>query len=259
MEVVFLGTGTSQGVPMIGCDCSVCRSADPRNRRNRTSIHVMMNGAGIQVDAGPEFRLQCIDNAITKIDFFILTHGHADHIMGMDDLRRFCDHREGGALPVYSTPETLECVGRIYPYAILDRAATRGYPAFALHEMPAVMEGDFGVIRTTLLPHGNMNVLGLVFEERGSGKKLAYYTDCKSISPEQRDMARGADLIVLDGLRQTPHPSHMTIEEATAVALDIGSPRSYLTHLTHTVDHAGVEAALPPSVRLAYDGLRIAL
>ncbi len=259
MEVCFLGTGTSQGVPMIGCECPICRSPDPRNKRSRTSVHVVMSGTRIQVDAGPEFRLQCISNAITQIDFFILTHGHADHIMGMDDLRRFCDNREGHALPVFSSPEALECVGRIYPYAILDRAATRGYPAFELREMPEVLEGSYGRIRRTWLPHGDIEVLGLVFEEAGSGKKFVYYTDCKSVSPEQRAMAQGADLVVLDGLRQTPHPSHMTIKEATEAALDIGASQTYLTHLTHTVDHAEVEAGLPRGVRLAFDGLRVVL
>ncbi len=259
MEIVFLGTGTSHGVPMIGCDCPTCRSEDPRNKRSRTSVHVIMSGARIQVDAGPEFRIQCIGNLITKIDFFILTHGHADHLMGMDDLRRFCDAREGGALPVFSTPDALECVGRTFPYAILDRAAIRGYPAFLLREMPGVIEGEYGRIRSTLLPHGNIEVIGLVFEEAGTGKKFVYYTDCKSVSQEQREMARGADLVVLDGLRQAPHPTHMTIDEAVEVALDIGAPRNYLTHLTHTVDHAAVEAGLPSAVRLAYDGLRIVL
>lgn len=257
MEVVFLGTGTSHGVPMIGCDCAVCRSGDPRNRRNRSCVHVVMNGVNIQVDAGPEFRLQCIENGITHIDLFVLTHSHADHLMGMDDLRRFCDNREGHALPVYSTPASLESVGRAFPYAILDRAAMRGYPAFALCEMPEILEGPFGRITSTILPHGAMEVLGLVFEEAGSGRRLVYYTDCSAVSPEQRDLARGADLVVLDGLRQAPHPTHMTIAQATEAALDIGAPSNYLTHLTHTVDHAEVEAGLPASVRLAYDGLRV--
>lgn len=256
MEVVFLGTGTSHGVPMIGCDCDVCRSSDPRNRRGRSCVHVVMNGVHIQVDAGPEFRLQCIENSVPGIDLFILTHGHADHLMGMDDLRRFCDRREGEALPVYSTQEALESVSRAFPYAVLDRAATRGYPAFLLREMPAVLEGHFGRISKTLLPHGAIEVLGLVFEEAVSGARFVYYTDCSSVSPAQRDMARGADLVVLDGLRQKPHPTHMTIDQATEVALDIAAPKTYLTHLTHTVDHAEVEAGLPPSVRLAYDGLR---
>ncbi len=259
MEVIFLGTGTSHGVPMIGCDCAVCLSPDPRNRRNRSCIHVVMNGVNVQVDAGPEFRLQCIENGITHIDFFILTHGHADHLMGMDDLRRFCDSREGRAMPVFSTPAALESVGRAFPYAILDRAATRGYPAFALREMPVLLEGPFGTITSTMLSHGSVEVLGLVFDEAGTGRRFVYYTDCSAVSPEQRDLARGADLVVLDGLRQKPHPTHMTIAQATEVALDIGAPTTYLTHLTHTVDHADVESDLPPAVRLAYDGLRVTL
>ena len=252
-----MGTGTSQGVPMIACDCPVCLSSDPRNRRSRTSVHVIMGGLHIQVDAAPEFREQCLRNSIPEVDVFVLTHGHADHILGMDDLRRFCDRRSGEGIPVYSTPEALNRVRSIYPYAIGAKPAFRGYPAFVLHEMPSVLDLGVGTVTSVLLPHGRVEVLGLVFEERETGARLAYFTDCKEVGPEARKLAGGAGVVVLDGLRQEPHPTHMSIDEACEVADAIGAPLSFLTHLTHTVDHETIEAGLPNTVRLAFDGLRL--
>jgi phosphoribosyl 1,2-cyclic phosphate phosphodiesterase len=257
MEVVFLGTGTSQGVPMIACDCGVCTSTDPRNKRTRASIHVVMDGLHVQVDAAPEFRLQCLAQNIRKLDLFILTHGHADHVVGMDDLRRFCDLIGGEALTVYSTEEGRRRVNAVFPYAVADRPIARGYAAFKLAAMPARMELPQGTIESVTLPHGSAATLGLVFVERSSGKKFVYYTDCKSVPADALALARGADAVVLDGLRPMPHPSHMSIAEAVAVAEQIGAPRTWLTHLTHISDHAETEAGLPAAVRLAYDGLRI--
>jgi phosphoribosyl 1,2-cyclic phosphate phosphodiesterase len=259
MEVIFLGTGTSQGVPMIACSCAVCTSPDPRNRRTRASIHVEMDGLHVQIDAPPEFRLQCLRERIEQMDFFILTHGHADHIAGMDDLRRFCDLRGGTALTVYSTDEGMSRVLAMFPYAMAERPISRGYAAFKLVDMPPVLDLPQGTIQSTLLPHGSINTLGLIFTERSSGRKFAYFTDCKGIPEEAMALARGADAVVLDGLRPLPHPSHMSIDEAVAVAGQIGARQSWLTHLTHLTDHAELDGALPPSVRAAYDGLRVRL
>jgi phosphoribosyl 1,2-cyclic phosphate phosphodiesterase len=258
MEVIFLGTGTSQGVPMIDCDCAVCTSSDPRNQRMRTSIHVVMDGLHVQVDASPEFRLQCVREKITRLDVFILTHGHADHIAGMDDLRRFCDHG-AKAITVYTTEEGKGRVKAMFPYAIGGRPASRGYPAFTLADMPPVLEFPQGRIYSTVLPHGPVNTLGLVFEEKSSGKKFAYYSDCKSVPPAAVALAQGAAAVCLDGLRPEPHPTHMSISEACAAAAEIGAPVSYLTHLTHSVDHEEWNHKLPTGVSLAYDGLRLSL
>ncbi len=257
MEVIFLGTGTSQGVPMIACDCAVCTSANPRNRRTRASIHVVMDGLHVQVDASPEFRLQCLREKVTQLDVFILTHGHADHVAGMDDLRRFCDLLGGTALTVYSTDEGMGRVLSMYPYAMSERPISKGYAAFKLVEMPPVLDLPQGTIQSTLLPHGGVNTIGLVFTERSSGKKFAYYTDCKRVPREAVALAQGADAVVLDGLRPNPHPSHMSIDEAVAVAREIGAPQTWLTHLTHTSDHATLAASLPAGVQPAYDGLRL--
>jgi phosphoribosyl 1,2-cyclic phosphate phosphodiesterase len=259
MEVIFLGTGTSQGVPMIACDCAVCTSPDPRNQRTRSCIHVVMDGLHIQVDAAPEFRLQCLRENIRKMDLFILTHGHADHVVGMDDLRRFCDLLGGTALTVYTTGEGMARVLAIFPYTIAERPVSMGYAAFKLVEMPAALELPQGTIRSTLLPHGGINTLGLVFEERSSGKKFVYYNDCKRIPREAVALAKGADAVVLDGLRVEPHPTHMNIEEACTAAAEIGGKVSYLTHLTHRIEHQEWSRKLPAGVHLAHDGLRLKL
>ena len=259
MEVIFLGTGTSQGVPMIACNCAVCASNDPRNRRTRASVHVVMGGLRIQVDAAPEFRLQCLREGIDWIDFFILTHGHADHIVGMDDLRRFCDLLGGRALTVYTTDEGMARILAIFPYTNAERPVSKGYAAFKLTPMPERLDLPQGTIQSTLLPHGGVSTLGLIFTERESGKKFAYYTDCKRVPPEAVELARGADAAVLDGLRREPHASHMTVDEAVSVASEIGARQTYLTHLTHGNDHTILAASLPSGIAPAFDGLRLSL
>ncbi|HEY8995877.1 MAG TPA: MBL fold metallo-hydrolase [Lacunisphaera sp.] len=258
MEVIFLGTGTSQGVPMIACDCAVCTSTDSRNHRTRSCIHVVMDGLHVQVDAAPEFRLQCLREDIRWMDFFILTHGHADHVVGMDDLRRFCDLHGGNALTVYTTDEGMARVLAIFPYTIAERPVAKGYAAFKLAQMPGTLELPQGTIRSTLLPHGGINTLGLVFEEKSSGKRFVYYNDCKRIPREAVALAQGADVVVLDGLRVEPHPTHMNIEEACAAGREIGGKATYLTHLTHGIEHETWSRKLAAEgVRLAYDGLRL--
>ena len=258
MEITFLGTGTSQGVPMIAQEEGQgCNLSNPKNWRSRTSIHVEMGGHHIQVDAAPEFRMQCIQNEIKQIDTFILTHGHADHILGMDDLRRFCDLNGGKAIPVYSSDEGLRRVEQIFPYAILDKPIVKGYPAFRLERMPQTLELPGGTVESVLLPHGAIDVLGLVFTEIETGKQCTYYTDCKEVGEEARFLAEGSDVVILDGLRQNPHPSHMSIGEASKTAQAMGAALSYLTHMAFKVDHESTESTLPENVHLAYDGLRV--
>lgn len=260
MNIRFMGTGTSQGVPMIGCDCPVCTSTDLRNKRFRTHVHVEMGGMNIQVDAAPEFRLRAIDMKIPKVDMVLLTHGHADHIQGFDDLRRYCEGRDGEAIPVYSTEEGLGRLRDVYPYAMRDRSRVKTYPAFKGMAMPPVLDlGVAGRVYSTLQDHGPVQTLGLVFEEGGTGKRFAYYTDCNSVSEEAARLAEGADVAVLDGLRPMPHPSHMTIGEATEAARRIGAKQSYLIHMTHHIDHEKTDTELPDGVSLSFDGLVVDL
>ncbi len=239
--------------PKGGCDLE-----NPRNWRTRCSIHVEMGGHHLQVDAAPEFRTQCIQNEITEIDTFILTHPHADHILGMDDLRRFCDLKGGVALPIYTSPIGVKRVREIFPYAIIDKPAVKGYPAFQLNEMPKLLEVPGGRVESVYMPHGKVEVLGLVFTEEVTRKKLAYFTDCKEVGEEARSLAEGADIVVLDGLRSKLHPSHMSISEAVQTAIDMGAPKSFLTHMSYMVDYEKMETELPENIWLAYDGLRLA-
>lgn len=257
MDVVFMGTGTSQGVPMIAHEAEGLDLKDRRNWRSRCSIHVEMAGQHYQVDAAQEFRLQCLQNQIRWIDRFILTHGHADHILGMDDLRRFCDLRGWNALPVYSTPQGLQRIREIYPYAIGERPLMKGYPAFQLNEMPRELEVTGGSIASTLLPHGQVEVLGLIFKEAATGKRIGYFTDCKCINEAQREQVRGADVVILDALRPHPHPTHMSVDEALEAAASIGAGRTYFTHMTAYLDHETWQSRMPEGIFLAYDGLRV--
>ena len=175
----------------------------------------------------------------------------------MDDLRRFCDLNGGNALPVYSSAEGLERVRQIFPYAILDKPLVRGYPAFQLEPMPKTLDLPGGTVESVLLPHGKMQVLGLVFTEAETGKQFTYYTDCNEVGEEARLIAEGSDVVILDGLRPNPHPSHMTIDQAAQIAQEMGAAISFITHMTYMVDHEQTEASLPESVHLAYDGLRV--
>ncbi len=260
MEVIFLGTGTSQGVPIIAHPDGIGPDLNnPKNWRTRSCIHVVMGGHHIQVDAGPEFRLQCIHNDVRQVDTFILTHGHADHILGMDDLRRFNDLRDGAALPVYSTAHGVERVHSIFPYAIGERPQVRGYAAFRPQEMPSVLELPGGIVRAFWLPHGRIETLGLVFEEAATGARFAYFNDCKAVLPEAREAARGAAAVALDALRFREHGSHMSVEEALKVAEDLQPSTSYFTHMTYEVDYEAYSQQVPPYVKLAYDGMRLEL
>jgi len=260
MEIIVLGSGTSHGVPMIACECAVCHSLDPRDQRTRASVHVVMNGLRIQIDATPEFRVQALRESIPSIDLFILTHGHSDHILGMDDLRRYCELRPDGTLPVYCTQEGEGRVRDIYPYALVPRGEQPdGYARFDLRRLPARLELPEGVIESTLLPHGRVETLGLVFTEAGTGRRFAYYTDCKTVPPAARDLARKVDLLLLDGLRPSPHPTHLSIPEALAVVTDLAPQRTFITHLNHAVAHCDEQLYLNNEAHFAYDGLRIVL
>lgn len=257
MEVIVLGSGTSTGVPVVRMPDGLCDLDDARNWRTRSSVHVISGDFHLQIDAAPEFRIQCLENGITDVHAFILTHGHADHILGMDDLRRFCDLNGSTALPVYSTPSGLTRIRQIFPYAILDRPSVRGYPAFRLAELPPEIDLGPFKIRSTLLPHGSVETLGLDITESSSGKRFTYYTDCADLPPAAIINAQGTDLLILDGLRPDPHPTHLNIPRAVELARTIKARATWLTHLTAQVDHGPTEATLPPSIRLAYDGLRL--
>jgi phosphoribosyl 1,2-cyclic phosphate phosphodiesterase len=257
LTVTILGSGTSQGVPMIGCPCPVCASTDPRDQRTRSSIFLQTPEASLLVDTTPELRVQAMREKVNRVDAVLFTHAHADHVMGFDDLRRFCDLR-GGALPIYGGPETLQQLERIFYYAFDPKKTVPGY----VHVIPHVVTKPFelgGLTITPLpVPHGAVSTNGYLFARSGR-KLLAYLSDCQSVPPDVAGTMNGVEVLIIDGLRDQPHPTHLNVSGAIEVARRIGAGRAYLTHQTHDKKHADRERELPPGVGVVYDGMKLEL
>ena len=255
MRLTFLGTGTSFGVPQIGCDCAVCRSTDPRDQRTRSAALVEQQGRTILIDTPPELRLQLIAGGITRVDAVLYTHEHADHTMGIDDLRIF-SVRQRRPLPIYGPPETLERLRTSFRYIFDD--AMRPYegtskPALELHALEPGCPAEVAGIEVLPLAfrHGHLRVYGYRMGP------LAYITDVKSIPDAERSRLRGLDVLVLNALWWRPHPTHLSIPEAIETAGAISAERTYFTHLTHETAHEALAAALPPGIAPGYDGLTL--
>jgi phosphoribosyl 1,2-cyclic phosphate phosphodiesterase len=254
LKATFLGTGTSSGIPIIGCDCEVCTSPDPRDRRRRTSLFVETAGQHLLVDAPPDFREQALAYKIPRVDAVFFTHSHADHIFGFDDIRRY-NTMQQQVIPAYAGEATLQDLRRVFNYITTDREP--GYYRPQIEYRPMDGPVQLGAVTVEPLPvvHGRQPVNGFLFTT--AGVRLAYVPDCKIMPDETLERIRGVDVMVLDCLRHRQHATHMTVEECLACLERIGAVRSYLIHMCHELSHATLEASLPENIRAAYDGLVI--
>jgi phosphoribosyl 1,2-cyclic phosphate phosphodiesterase len=251
MIVTFLGTGTSTGVPVVGCRCLVCLSTDPRNQRLRQSVKIEAGGKFFLIDTTPDLRQQLLRDPIPHLDFVLFTHSHADHLMGLDDIRPF-NFRQRKPIQAYANPLTAKAIRRSFSYIWNDSQIGGGKPQLDLREV----DGEFSHDGISVVPipvtHGNWTIFGYRIGP------FAYITDTNGIPEESVQLLRGVDVLAIDGLRPSPpHPTHFTIGEAIEAARTIGARRTYLIHLTHDIDHGSFEATLPDDVRLAYDGLSL--
>jgi phosphoribosyl 1,2-cyclic phosphate phosphodiesterase len=249
MQVEFLGTGTSQGVPLIGCTCSVCQSNDARDRRLRCSVLVRHPSAHFVIDSGPDFRQQMLRAGVNRLDALLFTHGHKDHIAGTDDVRAF-NYLQKKPMPIYADARVQAALRREFYYAFEDQR----YPGIPELHLVDVDEEPFDLLGVPVIPlpvmHLHLPVLGFRIGP------FAYITDANAIPDSTVERLRGVEVLVLNALRKTPHPSHFTLDQALEQVQRIGAERTYLTHLSHQMGlHAEVSSTLPAGVELAYDGL----
>jgi phosphoribosyl 1,2-cyclic phosphate phosphodiesterase len=252
MQVTFLGTGTSHGIPVIGCNCPVCCSRDARDQRTRTSILIKTQGIKFLVDAAPELRLQMLAAREGHADALLLTHAHADHIAGLDDVRIFSE-RTCRNFPVYGPAGALREIRQRFDYVFRKTQAGGGKPHLSL--FPVSKTFEIQNVRITPIPvwHGRLRVFGYRIND------LAYLTDVSKIPESSYSLLKGLKVLVLDALREKPHATHFHLEKALAAARRINAVKTYFTHMCHALGHASTERKLPRNVRLAYDGLQLKL
>ena len=246
-----LGSGTSVGVPTVGCDCAVCQSLDPRDRRTRPSVMISYNGRHVLIDTTPDFREQALREKITRLDAVLYTHTHADHILGIDDLRPLSFRHKPGKLPLYARPDAAAFLRRMFSYIFDTDYKYGSLPQLELRPIDGPVE-LFGVsFDPVRLIHGENEIYGYRF---GSG---AYLTDHSEIPEASYHQLEGLDILFLDALRRKPHPTHSTVENSLRIVERVKPKRAFFTHICHDLAHEATNATLPPQVRLAYDGLKL--
>ena len=253
MKVTFLGTGTSQGVPVIGCSCPVCTSLDFRDKRLRSSVHVQIGRLSLVIDTGPDFRTQILREGITKLDAVVFTHEHKDHTAGLDDIRPF-NFMQQKDMPIFGKPQVIDQIKSEFSYIF---SANR-YPGVPLVETIAIGDTSFSIDGITIIPipvmHYKLPILGFRIGN------FTYITDAKVIPEESLRLIEGTEILVLNALQRETHISHFTLDEAVAMAKKIGAKQTYFTHASHKLDlHKVVEEELPEGIALAYDGLQLTL
>ncbi|GGC47532.1 hydrolase [Parapedobacter defluvii] len=249
MTIKFLGTGTSQGIPVIACDCEVCRSPDIRDKRLRSSVLLQLGDKNIVIDTGPDFRYQMLREQVDHLDAILFTHSHKDHIAGLDDVRAF-NRQQGKAIDIYATDEVHEALKREFYYAFSAKKYP-GVPQLALHEIDST---PFSLFSTEIIPievmHYMMPVLGFRVGD------FTYITDAKTVSETEIRKIAGTKILVVNALQRDPHISHFTLDEAITFAQRIGAEHTYFTHISHRLGrHEEVQRELPNGISLAYDGL----
>ena len=252
MRLTFLGTGTSTGVPTLACRCPVCTSSDPRDKRTRPSVLLEFDGRAVVIDTAPDFRQQALREGMERLDAVLFTHTHADHVLGLDDVRVFY-FRQRVPIPIYASGRSMDDIRRIFTY-IFDQT----YPYGGIAKLdPHIIDGPFDLWGERLVPlpvlHGNLPVLGFRFG------KTAYVTDFSAIPDSTIPLIEGLDVLVLDALRHKPHPTHSSLEQSLDWVERLKPRRAFFTHIAHELGHEATNAALPPHVRLAYDGLKLDL
>lgn len=250
-SILVLGSGTSVGIPMIGCHCKVCSSDDPRDKRMRASVVVRLGEHCILIDTSPDLRTQALQFGVDRLDAILYTHAHADHILGLDDVRPF-NFMQKGQIPIYGSAETLEMIRRVFSYVFDENPSESSRPKLKpvpFHQEPIHICGlDFLPIK---LAHGKSTVEGFRFGD------CAYLTDHSDIPPESKEKLHGLDVLFLDALRHKPHPTHSTVDQSLKTVEELKPKRAFFTHISHDLLHGRVEELLPQHVRLAYDGLSV--
>jgi phosphoribosyl 1,2-cyclic phosphate phosphodiesterase len=249
LQLTVLGSGTSMGVPTLACHCAVCDSSDPRDKRTRPSILLAYNGHNVVIDTTPDFRFQAMREKLDRLDAILYTHGHADHVLGLDDIRPY-NLKQRGAIPIYSSAETQATLRRQFAYIFDDAPTVSSLPRVEMH----TINGPFDLFGLKIVPipanHGPTSVLGFRFGN------AAYLTDFSSVAEKSKELLRGLDNFILDALRYTPHPMHSNVEQSLALINELKPKRAWFTHICHDLGHEQANAKLPEEVQLSYDGLK---